>query len=174
MSKDAMLPEALRARLERLEGEHAVRACMHRYMALCDQLDAQTPLDELAGLFTEDAIWEGIGERYRATFGRLEGRAAIRAMLGKYAVDPPHFRMNAHFLSSELITLNSDDHALGCWLMLQTSTFADGRAHLTAARLRVDFRRLGEGWQMSHFRTENLFGRPVASWHDDAPLPVPR
>ena len=70
----------LEARLDRLESEGAIRACINRYMFLCDYLDARTPLDELAGLFTVDAVWEGIGEKYKGTFGRIEGREAIAAM----------------------------------------------------------------------------------------------
>lgn len=165
---------AVMERLERLESEQAIRRCMQRYMTLCDGLDERTPLDELAGLFCEDAVWEGIGERYQATFGRLEGRAAVRAMLAKYTVTPSHFQLNAHFLTSEQISVLGTDAGEGCWLMLQTSTFADGRSHLTAARLTVDFARGEVGWQIRHFRTENLFSRPVTEWNQADPLPVPR
>lgn len=173
-ARTAAALEAVIERLDRLESEQAIRRCMQRYMTLCDELDECTPLDELAGLFCEDAVWEGIGERYQATFGRLEGRAAIRAMLGKYCVAPAHFRLNAHFLTSEQISVIGDGEAVGHWLMLQTSTFADERSHLTAARLTVDFARGEAGWQIRHFRTENLFGRPVAAWDQADPLPVPR
>lgn len=67
--------------------------------------------------------------------------------------------MNVHFLTSELIELSSASTARGSWVMLQTSTFADGRSHLNAARLTVDFARGVVRWRMSHFRTENLFSR---------------
>lgn len=164
----------LQARLARFESEHAIRACMNRYMVLCDALDAASPLDELAGLFTEEAIWEGVGEKYQGTFGRLCGRGAIRDMFAKYMTEPAHFALNVHFLTSELIDVQSDRTARGSWVMLQTSTFAGGASHLNAARLTVDFERSEGVWRMSHFRTENLFSRPVDAWHKAEPLPVPR
>lgn len=164
----------LETRLASFEAEHAIRACMNRYMVLCDALDAATPLDELAGLFTRDAIWEGIGEKYKGTFGSLVGRGAIRDMLGKYMTEPAHFALNVHFLTSELIQVHAADAARGSWVMLQTSTFATGASHLNAARLTVDFAR-GKGvWRMSHFRTENLFSRPIDAWNQPEALPVPR
>ncbi|PWC39434.1 nuclear transport factor 2 family protein [Azospirillum sp. TSO35-2] len=163
----------LRARLSRLEAEAAIRACMNRYMALCDALSPATPLDELAGLFTEDAVWEGIGDKYRRTFGRIVGRPALRAMFARYMVEPSHFALNVHFLTSELIQPASPVFATGCWIMLQTSTFAAGASHLNAARLTVDFRAADGAWRMSHFRTENLFSRPVDAWNRPDPVPVP-
>ncbi len=163
----------LTARLARFEAEAAVRACMVRYMALCDALGPATPLDELAGLFTADAVWEGIGEKYAHTFGRIAGRAALREMFAGYMAEPSHFALNVHFLTSELIRTTSPETAEGTWIMLQTSTFASGASHLNAARLTVDFRLEDGAWRMSHFRTENLFSRPVDGWNRPDPVPVP-
>ncbi|MDH1339300.1 nuclear transport factor 2 family protein [Ectopseudomonas oleovorans] len=162
----------LQARLARFESEHAVRACMNRYMVLCDALDASTPLDELAGLFTREALWEGKGAKYAESFGGYRGREAIRAMFATYMKTPAHFALNVHFLTSELIEVDSEG-ALGSWVMLQTSTFASGASHLNAARLNVRFAREDGAWRMAHFQTENLFSRPVEAWHSEAHLPVP-
>ena len=171
-AKDSTLA-ALRRRVEALEAEKRVRACINRYMALCDDLGEGFDLDPLMDLFTEDAVWEGKGARYARTFGRLEGKAAIRAMFAKYTVPPAHFRLNAHFLTSEEIEVTDGD-ATGRWLMLQTSTFADGRSQLSSARLDVRFRREGEAWRIAHFQTERLFSRPVTDpWEAEADLPVP-
>lgn len=165
----------LETRVARFEAEYAVRACMNRYMVLCDALDARSPLAELVGLFTRNAVWEGIGEKYQASFGRIEGRAAIRAMFAKYMTEPAHFAVNVHFLTSELIEVHGPSNATGSWVMLQTSTFASGASHLNAARLTVAFRRSKGGvWRMAHFRTENLFSRPVDAWNQADPLPVPK
>ncbi|MBA1274539.1 nuclear transport factor 2 family protein [Stutzerimonas azotifigens] len=162
----------LQAQLERFQIEHASRACMNRYMVLCDALDASTPLDELAGLFTTDAVWEGKGAKYAGSFGGYRGREAIRAMFATYMKTPAHFALNVHFLTSELIEV-SEEGALGSWVMLQTSTFADGASHLNAARLTVRFAEEGGQWRMAHFQTENLFSRPVDAWNSEARLPVP-
>lgn len=162
----------LHQRLHRFEVEHAVRACMNRYMALCDVLDVDTPLEELAGLFTREAVWEGKGAKYADSFGGYRGREAIGAMFATYMKPPAHFVLNVHFLTSELIEVNGQG-ASGSWVMLQTSTFASGASHLNAARLTVRFAEEEGQWRMAHFQTENLFGRPVQAWNSDARLPVP-
>lgn len=164
--------QAIAARLAVLEHQQAIRVCINRYMALCDRLDADTPLDELAGLFTEEAVWEGKGARYAGRFGGYRGREAIRGMFSTYMRTPAHFALNVHFLTSEVIDVQ-ESIAMGCWTMLQTSTFSDGASHLNSARLSVRFE-LDEGvWRMAHFQTENLFSRPVSGWDSDALLPVP-
>ncbi|WP_442114035.1 nuclear transport factor 2 family protein [Pseudomonas sp. NUPR-001] len=164
--------QQLQARLAVFEAQQAVRACMNRYMALCDALDANTPLEELAGLFTRDAVWEGKGAKYAKSFGGYRGREAIRAMFASYMQPPAHFALNVHFLTSELISVEAEQ-ASGSWIMLQTSTFANQASHLNAARLTVRFAVEEGQWRMAHFQTENLFGRPVSAWNSDAPLPVP-
>lgn len=168
------VPAPVLARLEALEAEKAVRACMTRYMALCDDLDEGFDLDPLMDLFTEDAVWEGTG-RYAATFGRQEGRDAVRGMFAKYTVPPAHFRLNVHFLTSEDIVVDGGA-ALGRWVLLQTSTFASGASQLSSARLTVRFVRCADGaWRMAHFQTRRLFSRPVsAPWDAAADLPVPQ
>lgn len=171
MSSEARIAH-LEAQLARFQSEHDVRACMNRYMVLCDALDARSPLDELAGLFTADALWEGKGAKYANSFGGYRGRAAIRAMFATYVKTPAHFALNVHFLASELIEVDGQG-ATGSWVMLQTSTFASGASHLNAARLSVCFAEEEGAWRMAHFQTENLFSRPVDAWNDDAHLPVP-
>lgn len=166
--------EQLEQRIRQLESENAIRACMNRYMVLCDDLGADSPLDELAGLFSEDAIWEGKGAKYQNAFGGYQGCEAIKAMFATYMVEPAHFALNVHFLTSELIRVEGD-RASGSWVMLQTSTFASGASHLNSARLNVQFRQDPETgvWRMTHFVTENLFSRPVDTWNSNAHLPVP-
>ncbi|POA51871.1 MULTISPECIES: nuclear transport factor 2 family protein [Pseudomonas] len=162
----------LQVRLRFFESQQAIRTCINRYMTLCDALDARTPLDELAGLFTREAVWEGKGARYAATFGGYQGREAIRAMFATYMKTPAHFALNTHFLASEVIEVDGDQ-GQGSWMMLQASSFAEGGSHLNAARLTVRFA-LEEGhWRIARFQTENLFSRPMTAWNSDAQLPVP-
>ena len=163
---------ALEQRLEQLESENAIRACMNRYMFLCDELGVDSPLEELAGLFTEQAVWEGKGAKYQNSFGGYHGREAIKAMFATYMVEPAHFSLNVHFLTSELIRVTGDT-AEASWVMLQTSTFASGASHLNSARLTVRFAQEQGQWRMAHFQTENLFSRPVDTWNSAAHLPVP-
>ena len=171
MSNESLIAN-LEARLKRFEAEHSICACMNRYMVLCDALDASTPLAELTGLFTTDAVWEGKGDKYANSFGGCRGREAIGAMFATYMKAPAHFALNVHFLTSELIEINADG-ALGSWVMLQASTFASGTSHLNAARLTVHFAEEEGQWRMEHFQTENLFSRPVEALNSEAILPIP-
>lgn len=164
----------MEARLRRLEDADAIRARVTRYMTLCDSLDSATPLDELLDCFTEDAVWAGKGARYGTSFGGHRGREAIGAMFRRYMGTPPHFGLNVHFLCSEHIVPTGPDTAGAHWVMLQTSTFADGASHLNAARLTLQMARCpDEQWRVARFETENLFSRPVTHWNSDRPLPVP-
>lgn len=159
-------------RLLRLEAENDIRAVITRYMALCDALGPETPMEELGALFAADAEWVGKGARYGAAFGGHRGRAAIVAMLGAYRGPPPHFAFNAHYLTSETIRVDGD-RALGGWMMLQCSTYADGRSDLRSARLLVGFAHEEGAWRIARFETENMFSRPIDRWDDPSPIPVP-
>lgn len=170
MTPDSASDEIL-GRLARLEAADAVRRVAMRYFRLCDTLGSQTPFDELGALFTRDAVWEGRG-RYRKAFGRHEGRDAVVAMLSAYA-DPPHFVLNGHFLSSEDIAVAGEAAATGSWMMLQVSTYRDGRSDLRSAALTLDFIVEEGAWRITRFVTENIFSRDVGPWNDEAPISVP-
>jgi amidase len=158
---------ALCARLEKVEADRAVRNVLARYMKLCDQPCHDTGFPQLGDLFTEDAIWEGVGALYSQTFGRQEGRADIVAFLHKYlAPYSTHFKMNAHFLTADAVTVDGD-RARGEWVMLQASIYEDDTSELVSARLTVDFRKVGGAWLMSHFRTQRLFNAP---WNGALPI----
>ena len=173
MSTAASL-ESLQQRLATLESERSVRECMNRYMHLCDMLGVDFPIDELMSLFTEDAVWEGKGSRYASTFGRYEGHKSIEAMFTKYIKPPAHFDLNVHLISNELINVDGDT-AKGSWVLLQPSTFADGRSQLSCARITACFECGDQGWQISNFQTENLFSRPMlGAWDHSGDLPVPK
>lgn len=162
---------ALLARIDRLEAESAVRTIVARYFEICDTLGPETPFDELGDLFCEDAVWEGKG-RYAQAFGEISSRRAIMDMMRGYACPEPHFAMNAHFCSSERISVDGAC-AVGRWMMLQTTTYADGSADLRSARLTLRFARCRNVWRIQRFTTENIFSRRVGHWSDDAPIPVP-
>ena len=165
--------QILQQRLQHLESHNSIRNCINRYMEICDALNADTDLDELMGLFDQDSIWEGVGEKYAQSFGRYDSWQAIYDMFKNYTQQQSHFVMNAHFVSSEQIYIE-DDQAKASWLMLQTSTFRDGRSHLNATKLTVTFKQQADScWKIKHFQTENIFSRPVSHWHSTAALPVP-
>ncbi|BCQ25438.1 nuclear transport factor 2 family protein [Caballeronia sp. NK8] len=155
--------EALLERVAVLEAQNSVRKTIARYMALCDVPCAPLEGESLAALFTDGAVWEGIGPQYAQKFGRMQGRAAIVEMLQAYLPPAPHFATNVHFLTSEHIEVRSE-FAKGRWIMLQASGYADEKAELIAARLEIDFvpspRDAQDQWLIRHFRTERLFDAP--------------
>lgn len=159
-------------RLAQLEASNAIRQTLNRYMEICDVLDANTDLNELMDLFTDDAIWEGTGKRYASSFGQLVGKQAIFDMFRGYTQKDAHFVMNAHFVNSEQIQVE-DQNAYGKWMMLQTSSFQSGKSHLNAAKLCINFKQEDDRWKISHFRTENIFSRVIDRWNDEAALPIP-
>lgn len=159
------------ARLERLEACEAIRRVVMRYFHLCDTLGPGTPIGELSDLFCRDAVWEGRG-RYRDAFGRHEGRDAIVAMLASYA-EPPHFLLNAHYLCSEEISVSGPESAVGKWMLLQVSTYRDGRSDLRSGALTLDFTREDGTWRIARFVTENIFSRHASPWNDEEPIAVP-
>jgi hypothetical protein len=130
-------------------------------------------MDRMAALFCTDASWEGRGARYAAAFGRHDGRAAIIAMLDSYRRPAPHFAFNAHYLTSEAITVDGDS-AVGRWMMLQASTYASGASDLRSAELEIGFAVEDGCWRIARFQTSNLFSRPVTRWDDPAVVPVPK
>ena len=147
--------EALLQRLATLEGESAVRRLMARYMDLCDVPRAPVEARDLAPLFTEDAIWEGLGTQTAQTFGQHRGREAIAAFVGGYLPPSDHFQLNLHYLTSESIVVDGEG-AQGRWIMQQISTYADGRHELFGTRLNIDFRCVDGTWLIAHFRTQRL------------------
>lgn len=165
--------DALEARVARLEAEGAIRLVVATYFRLCDTLGPQTDWAAMEALFTRDATWEGRG-RYRNAFGRHEGRSAIIAMLRNYA-DPPHFVLNAHYLASEIITVHQGPGAgaSASWMMLQVSTYHDGRSDLRSAAIAIEMAREDGAWRIARFVTQNIFSRDVGPWNDEAPISVP-
>ena len=166
-----MSDAAIIARLERLESESAIRRTVARYFQICDELGPDTPFSELGELFTRNAVWKGIG-RYQEAFGQYESRDAIVSMIRSYCVPHPHFSMTAHFFSSEHIVIGGNE-GRGDWMMLQTSTYADGAADLRSAALSLRFTREGGEWRIASFTTRNIFSRRISHWNDAADIPVP-
>lgn len=163
----------LEQRVARLEAEGAIRLVVATYFRLCDTLGPQTDWAAMEALFTRDAVWAGRG-RYARAFGRHEGRSAIIAMLRAYA-DPAHFILNAHYLASESITVHAEPGAgaSASWMMLQISTYRDGRSDLRSAAIAIEMAREDGAWRIARFTTDNIFSRDVGPWNDEAPISVP-
>ena len=92
--------ERLSQRITVLEAEADIRRLQARYMFLCDTplpeygltSDARR-IDAIMELYTDDAVWEGVGEYYDGQFGRAEGAPATTLWL-------PALRSNAFHAGS--------------------------------------------------------------------------
>lgn len=124
----------LERRVQHLEDIEAIKLLKARYADACDRgYDA----DALASLFAVDAIWDG------GTFGRYEGREAIRTFFQGVSSDIP-FAM--HYMINPIIAVDGDA-ATGKWHLFQTCTFAEGnQAIFGAARYDEEYRRIDGAW----------------------------
>ncbi|MFI0448846.1 nuclear transport factor 2 family protein [Actinomadura sp. 6N118] len=168
MGGDATIA-ALTRRIEVLEAEADIRRVQARYMFLCDTpcpefgvRDDAHRIDLIMELYTEDAVWEGVGESYEGQFGRAEGSAAIRAHFESFwgEKQDPALLLNAHYLTSEQIHVDGDE-AAGQWIHMQPWLFSDGRSLLRSSRLNNAFRKTGGTWKITRTRTENVFVTPL-------------
>ncbi|ASR35963.1 hypothetical protein BAY61_14195 [Prauserella marina] len=132
-----------------------VRDTITRYLRLCDVPRADGERGELAELFTDDVVWEGVGTTYADKFGATRGRQAVVDMVGSYLPPNPHFESNVHILGQGTIEVNGAS-AAGCWLMQQISHYRTGERELMVARLEVDFLLTPRRALISHFRTQRL------------------
>ncbi|MBT2522569.1 nuclear transport factor 2 family protein [Arthrobacter sp. ISL-28] len=149
-------------RLNQFEVREAAQSTLSRYMDLCDVPRSEFLWEEMAALFTADAVWEGIGPEYTGKFGQLKGRETILSMLAEYLPPSPHFRRNIHLLGHGQIAA-ADSTATGQWIMQQLSEYEAGGTELISARLTVDFEYADGRARISHFRTEKLFTADLAA-----------
>jgi ketosteroid isomerase-like protein len=157
--------ETLARRVEVLEAEADIRRLQARYMFLCDTpipewgvRDDDKRIDLIMDLYTQDAVWEGVGEYYEGQFGRAEGAEAIRAHFQRFWGEKrePALLLNAHYLTSEQIHVDGDT-AVGLWIHMQPWMFSDGRSLLRSSRLNNAFRKDDGVWRITRTRTENVF-----------------
>jgi hypothetical protein len=155
--------EQLAREVQALRAEAEARRVLGRYMWLCD-----TPLPEygmseeeracaIGELFTEDAVWEGVGGTHGAQFGSQVGPQQIADHMRTFhrARDPERV-FNTHYVCTEQVRATPDG-AEGTWTQFQPWVFDDGRAVLRSSRISVRFRPTETGWKISRYRTESLF-----------------
>ncbi|WP_238423001.1 nuclear transport factor 2 family protein [Gordonia sp. 'Campus'] len=159
---------ALVARIETLEAEADIRRVQSRYMFLCDTpcpepvADDAERIELILDLYTDDAVWEGVGDHYDGQFGRAEGKQAIREHFQRFWGEKrdPALLLNAHYLTSEQIHVDGD-RATGQWIHMQPWLFSDGTALLRSSRLNNAFGKDNGRWRVTRTRTENVFIAPL-------------
>ena len=113
-------------------------------------------LDNLATLFTEDAICE-FGEEYG---GNWVGRETIRKNYGNYATEGllPHSFMHAN--TNPWIRLTGPDTANGRWYLLDLNLREDADNPLTLFGIYDDvYRKVGGKWLIAKTRIDFLWPR---------------
>ncbi|MFV0457554.1 MAG: nuclear transport factor 2 family protein [Actinomycetales bacterium] len=142
-----------------LQARAAAADCLATYLHRCD-VPGGTGAEQAAELFTQDAVWEGIGPEYSTAFGRARGRAEIAALLGRYLPPVEHFHRNVHLLGSGAMQVDLPE-VRGRWTMQQLSHQVDGTAQLLCAGLEVDFEVTADQASttalIKHFRTRRQF-----------------
>jgi ketosteroid isomerase-like protein len=170
--------DALQKQVEVLRAEADIRRLQGRYMFLCDtpcpeagaEDDAER-INRIIDLYTEDAIWEGVGAYYDNQFGRSVGKAAIRKHFEGFwgTKRDPALLLNVHYLTSEQIRVHGEE-ANGQWVHCQPWIFSDGSSLLRSSRLNNGFRKVDGVWKVSRTRTENVFVAPLTpGWANSIP-----
>jgi hypothetical protein len=159
----------LSARVEVLQAEADIRRIQARYMWLCDTPYPEAGVDDdaerirrIVDLYTEDAIWEGVGDYYDGQFGRSVGQDAIRRHFESFwgQKRDPALVLNVHYLTSEQIHVHGDE-ADGQWVHCQPWIFSDGSSLLRSSRLNNGFHKVNGVWKISRTRTENVIVAPL-------------
>lgn len=151
--------ERLEARLRAAEDVQAIHRLKARYGQLVDaRYGREGPLDraqleplarEIAGLFTEDAVWDG-----GAGLGVAEGRAAIaERMLA------PTLRFSWHYFLKPHIEV-SGDRGHGSWDILSPCTAADGRPMWMAGVEDDEYARIDGEWLHRRMALRVVFMAP--------------
>jgi len=143
--------EELAKRTQRLEDIEAIKQLKCRYATACDD---NYNAEEIAKLFTEDAVWDG-----RPLFGIYRGRQAIYE----------HFKQTSlvfavHYFMSPDIAIE-DDKAHARWYLWQAATTRENRAVWLSAYEDDDYIRINGQWLQSHMKlTVNFFTPYEEGW----------
>ena len=159
---------ALQERVDELEAFQAIQNLKARYGSLADRRytrkgpksedEIAAAAEELVGLFTADAVWDG-----GATLGVAEGHDAIRARFLS-----PTLQFSWHYLVKPEIHVEGDE-ARATWDILAPCTTPDGTAMWMSGVEHDRYRREGGVWLHTHMRLEPVFMVPHAKGWGGAP-----
>lgn len=151
--------EALEARLADLEGHRAIIDLKSRYGTLADarytragprsEAEIAPIADEMASLFTMDAVWEGGGP-----LGTARGRDAIRQRFLA-----PTLQYSWHFFVKPCIDVVGDA-ATATWDVLAMMTTREGRAMWMVGVEHDEYRRENGLWRHSRMQLDSKLMAP--------------
>ena len=145
--------EELEKRIRVLEDIEGIRLLKARYCAYCDDgYDA----DGIAGLFTEDAVWDG-GIRGKGEGREGRGGEGIRAFFQRA---PQRLPFSVHMVMNPIIDVDGDT-GRGTWYLFQPCTFAEGdRAVWGSARYDEEYVRVDGKWMFRSLKLTSFFWTP--------------
>ena len=152
----------LEHRLGRLEAREQIEAVMAEYLYLVDrELDGE----RIAGLFTEDAIWEPRGN-LAVDMAPTRGRQDIRKL---FTTLPATMSFGAHFITNAVVEVAADlQTAKGRWHAFELLTKEDPTVQVVQlAWYDNDFVRQDDKWLIDHIRFEDSLSFPYGDgWAD--------
>lgn len=151
--------EALERRLAEVEAHCAILDLKSRYGSLADarytrkgpkpQSEIDVVAEELADLFSEDAVWEGGG-----SLGRCVGKAAIQARFRE-----PTLQYSWHFFVKPEVRVEGD-RATGSWDVLAMITTLDGRAMWMVGVEHDEYARVDGRWLHTRMQLDSRLMAP--------------
>lgn len=139
--------EGLAKRIQVLEDIEAIKRLRARYSLHIDSGE----WDEVADLFTRDAVWEG------GPVGHYEGQDAIRTFMRAI---PELVSFALHYVTNPLIEVNGDE-ATGHWYLLEPSTMAKNNEAAWGISMYHDrYVRENDQWKFAEVRLRVVFWTP--------------
>ena len=140
--------EEIERRLRVLEDIEEIKKLKARYCSYCD--NHHDP-DGIAGLFTEDGVWDG------GTRGMAQGRDAIRDLFTRIT---PMVPFSVHMLMNPIIEVEGD-RARGSWYFFGALTVAgENEAVWASARYDDEYARVDGEWKCRRFKVSFFFWTP--------------
>jgi len=153
----------LAQRVRLLEDIESIKRLKALYCKYCDGgwAGPTHDFDQIAALFTEDAVTEG-------TAGRTQGRENIRRLYRSYQATPFAF----HRITNPIIEV-AGDRAKGNWHVLVALTRPDGQAVWVAGIYDEDYVRTRDGWRIQLLKfTPAFITRYEQGWGKESAVPV--
>ena len=146
-----MDPHELERCLTELQDIEAIKQRKAEYCDICD--DAHNP-DRIVEIFTEDAVWEGVG------VATTRGHAELRSLFERFAKQVSFSQHNV--FNPRIVVKGNTAH--GSWNLLGPFTFREGKRQLwVAVRYEEDYVKIAGKWKIQYLRG---IGRMAAPYEE--------
>lgn len=139
-------PAEAKGKMATWEDHEAVRRTFTMY---CYNIDGHKP-DDLAALFTEDAVWDG------GALGKREGRQGIKD-LGNFIFDTYGPGGVRHQLVNTLVSVDGDTAKVETYFNVLQGKPGQPISFLASGTYNVDLVKQGGTWQIKHLLLTQAF-----------------